>query len=395
MFNTIDEALLDLKRGKMIVVVDDENRENEGDLVMAADMVDMQSINFMITEGKGLVCMPVSEETASRLNLHPMVNVNTDNNQTAFTVSVDHKDCTTGISAEERALTIKKIVDYSSTDLDFKRPGHIFPLVAKKGGVIKRKGHTEAAVDLAKLAGFSPAGVIVEIINEDGTMARRDDLVTFCQKHDLKMITIDSLVEYQLSKFVEVAADIKLPTKYGDFRMKGYVNKVTGEHHVALIKGDVEGKSNVLTRMHSECLTGDVFGSGRCDCGDQLGRALNEINDNGEGVLVYLRQEGRGIGLINKLKAYDLQDQGFDTVEANVMLGFKPDQRSYEVASAIYRSLGIKSVNLMTNNPEKIEGLKEFGTVVSQRVPIQIDAKETNEFYLKTKKEKMNHMVNY
>lgn len=396
MFNTIEEAIQDIKDGKMVIVADDENRENEGDLVMAAQMVTAEDINFMAKYGRGLICMPINEDIARNMNLNLMTDNNTDNHGTAFTVSIDYKDTTTGISAFERALTIQNVINKKSAADDFRKPGHVFPLIAEKGGVLNRKGHTEAAVDLAKLAGLKPAGVIVEIINDDGTMARKQDLMAFAEKHNLKFITIKDLIEYRNNtSFIDEVTVVDMPTKHGDFMMHGFVDSRNGQHHIALVKGNVKGKDNVLTRVHSECLTGDVLGSRRCDCGEQFDAAIKKINDKGEGVLIYMRQEGRGIGLINKLRAYALQDKGYDTVEANEMLGFEADLRSYEVPAAIYRHIGIKSVDIMTNNPSKIKGLEDNGIKIEKRVEIQMNHNERNEFYLKTKQNKLNHMLNY
>lgn len=396
-FNTIEEAIEDIKKGKIVIVIDDPDRENEGDLVMAAEMVTGKSLNFMAKYGRGLICMPIEEKRMKELNISPMVTNNTDNHNTAFTVSIDHIDTTTGISAFERALTIKKVLEDSNAE-DFRRPGHVFPLIAKDKGVLERIGHTEAAVDLSKLAGLKPAGVICEIMNEDGTMARTPELMEFAKNHNLKIITIADLVEYRKKQVkekvsIERVVEINMPTKYGDFKMFGFINKLNGEHHVALVKGEINEDIPVLTRIHSECLTGDVIGSKRCDCGEQFDLAMKKIAKEGRGILVYMRQEGRGIGLINKLKAYALQDQGYDTVEANVMLGFPADMRKYDVVAEILKDLGVKKVNLMTNNPRKINGLLDYGIEVENRVPIQINSNKKNEFYLETKKEKLNHML--
>lgn len=397
-FNDIEDAVADIRAGKIIIVIDDEDRENEGDLVMAAEKVTGEAINFMATYGKGLICTPMEEEILKELQINSMVENNTDNHETAFTVSVDYKDTTTGISAYERALTISKLLENGVKPEDFRRPGHVFPLIAKDKGVLERIGHTEAAVDLSKLAGLKPAGVICEIMNEDGTMARTPELMEFAKNHNLKIITIADLVEYRKKQVkekvsIERVVEINMPTKYGDFKMFGFINKLNGEHHVALVKGEINEDIPVLTRIHSECLTGDVMGSKRCDCGEQFDLAMKKIAKEGRGILVYMRQEGRGIGLINKLKAYALQDQGYDTVEANVMLGFPADMRKYDVVAEILKDLGVKKVNLMTNNPRKINGLLDYGIEVENRVPIQISSNEKNEFYLKTKKEKLNHML--
>ncbi len=395
-FNSIEEAIEDIKNGKMIVVVDDENRENEGDLLIPAQTCTPEIVNAMAKYGRGLICMAMTGERLNALKIGQMVANNTDAKETAFTVSVDHVSCDTGISAHERAYTISKLIDEDAKSEDFSRPGHIFPLKAKDHGVLERNGHTEAAVDLARMAGFYPAGVICEIMNDDGTMARVPELMQFVKEHDLKIITIEDLIAYKLrdNAMVIREANLEMPTKYGDFKAIGYVNKITKEHHIALIKGEIDSDEPMLMRMHSECLTGDVFGSLRCDCGDQLAEAMKRINKEGRGILIYLRQEGRGIGLINKLKAYELQDQGMDTVEANLALGFPEDLRNYTVAGQILKDLGIKNVKLMTNNPDKISGLKLSGIKISKRIAIQMNHNESNYFYLKTKKDKMGHKLN-
>ena len=397
-FNTIEEAISDIKDGKIIIVVDNPDRENEGDLLMAAEKVTGEAINFMAKYGRGLICMPVEEERLNELKIGPMVENNTDNHETAFTVAIDHASTTTGISAFERAITIQKVLDDNTKPEDFRRPGHVFPLVAKKNGVLERNGHTEAAVDLPKLAGLKGAGVICEIMKDDGTMARTPDLVEFAKVHNLKIITIEELIKYRKEKEnkeakVERVVEIKMPTRYGDFKMYGFINKLNGEHHVALVKGDITSNNSVLIRVHSECLTGDALGSKRCDCGEQYDAAMKRIAEEGTGILLYMRQEGRGIGLINKLRAYALQDKGYDTVEANEILGFPSDMRSYDVAAAILKDLGAFKVNIMTNNPRKIDGLESHGIEIVNRVPIAMNHNEKNEFYLRTKKEKMGHMI--
>lgn len=396
MFNTIEEAIEDLRKGKVIIVVDDEDRENEGDFIALADKVTPETINFMIKEGRGLVCAPISEERARELELPQMVQRNTDNHGTAFTVSIDHVETTTGISAFERARTVQALIDHNSKPSDFRRPGHIFPLVAKKGGVLRRAGHTEAAVDLAKIAGSYPAGVICEVINEDGTMARVPDLIKLAEKHNLKFITIADLIKYRNNqeKLVNREVEINLPTEFGDFRVVAYTNELDDKEHLAVYKGEITGDEPTLVRVHSECLTGDIFGSYRCDCGPQLHAALAQINEAGKGVLLYMRQEGRGIGLINKLKAYHLQDQGFDTVEANHKLGFPADLRDYGIGAQILKDLGIKKIKLLTNNPRKIKGLEGHGLEIVERVPLLIEPNMNNLNYLSTKKSKLGHLLN-
>jgi 3,4-dihydroxy 2-butanone 4-phosphate synthase / GTP cyclohydrolase II len=395
-FNTIEEALEDIRRGKMVVVVDDKRRENEGDLVMAAEMVTPQAINFMAKHGGGLICLPIIKERLKELGIGMMVTENTDTHKTAFTVSVDAAETKTGISAHERAITIKKIIDPNAKAGDFNKPGHIFPLEYKEGGVLVRAGHTEAAVDLAKLAGMYPAGVICEIMNEDGSMARVPELKDYIKKHNLKLITIADLITYRRrhEKLVERVSEVKLPTRYGVFKAFGYRDKITHEEHIALVMGKISGDEPVLTRVHSECLTGDVFKSQRCDCGEQLSEALMRISLEKKGILLYMRQEGRGIGLMNKLKAYHLQDHGMDTVEANEALGFPADLRDYGIGAEILADLGARKLRLMTNNPKKISGIFGFGLKVVERIPIEIHQTKENQFYLSTKKVKLGHMLN-
>ena len=395
MLDNIKDAIEDIKQGKMIIVVDDENRENEGDIVMAADMVSYDAVNFMAVNARGLTCVPMDSIRAKELKLNQMVGNNTDPHGTAFTVSVDSKDTTTGISIRDRVQTIKDLADRNKGADDFNRPGHLFPLVAKDGGVLIRNGHTEASVDFARLAGLKPMGVICEILKDDGTMARLDDLKIFAKKHNLKLVSIEDLIKYRKENDVLVneVAVAKMPTQWGKFDLHAYENCLDDKEHIALVKGDVKGKEEVLVRIHSECFTGDVLGSRRCDCGSQLHKAMKTIDEKGEGVILYLRQEGRGIGLYNKMKAYNLQDEGLDTVEANVKLGFEADLRDYVLGSQILKDLGIKSVKLMTNNPKKIEGLKSYGIDVVQRENIEITPNEENKRYLKTKKDKLDHML--
>jgi 3,4-dihydroxy 2-butanone 4-phosphate synthase / GTP cyclohydrolase II len=396
-FDTIEEALEDIRKGKMIVVVDDEDRENEGDLVIAAEKVTPSIINFMAKNGGGLICMPIVRDRLEELNIERMVVKNTDPNRTAFTVSVDAIECSTGISAQERSLTIKRLIDNQTKARDFTRPGHIFPIEYREGGVLVRAGHTEASVDLAKMAGLYPAGVICEIMNEDGSMARVPELMLYVKKHNLKIITIVSLIDYRRKSetLVERAAVVDMPTKYGQFQAYSYVSKITRENHLALVKGDITDGEPVLVRVHSECLTGDVFGSMRCDCGDQLEVAMKRIAKEGRGVLLYMRQEGRGIGLDNKMRAYFLQDQGMDTVEANNALGFDADLRDYGTGAEILVDLGIKKLRLLTNNPQKISGIEGFGLELVERIPIQTTSNSRNIRYMKTKKEKLGHMLTF
>lgn len=395
-FATVEEAIEEIRKGNMVVVVDDEDRENEGDLIVAAEKLTPEHVNFMATYAKGLICTPMEAEDLDRLKITQMVNNNTDNHETAFTVSVDAVTTTTGISAYERCETVKKLIDPSSRPETFRRPGHVFPLRSVPGGVLRRAGHTETTTDLAKLAGLAPVGLCCEIMDDDGHMMRTPRLIEFSKEHNLKLITVKALIEYRKRTecFVEKIAEADLPSKYGHFRVHAYESKLDGKCHLAIVKGDVKGQENVLVRVHSECMTGDALGSLRCDCGDQLATALKKIEEEGLGMVLYMRQEGRGIGLGNKMRAYQLQDSGKDTVEANVLLGFAPDERDYGIGAQILSDMGLSTIRLMTNNPSKRAGLEGYGLTIVDRVPLEVPVNEFNQKYMKVKKSKMGHILN-
>ena len=396
-FNTIEEALEALRNGRVILVTDDEDRENEGDMICAAEFATTENVNLMASAARGLICMPMSEELCRKLQIPQMVSENTDNHETAFTVSIDHVDTTTGISAAERGFTARACVSDDAKPQDFRRPGHMFPLKAKRNGVLERNGHTEATVDLLRLAGLKQCGLCCEIMKDDGTMMRKSELFELAEKYDMKFITIKMLQDYRKKheKLVRREAAVKMPTRYGDFTAYGYVNKLNGEHHVALVKGEIGDGRNLLCRVHSECLTGDAFGSLRCNCGQQLASAMRQVEKEGRGVVLYMRQEGRGIGLINKLKAYELQDGGMDTLDANLALGFPGDMREYFIGAQILKDLGAKELRLLTNNPDKVYQLADFGMEIVERVPIQMDANDSDIKYLRTKQKRMGHLLNY